>query len=153
MDLFEWKKLGYLIIMDYYSKFIEIAKLDRATAAAVIQHCKNIFLRHGIPEEVVMDNGSQFDSNALRRFSKEYQFHHVTTSLYYPRSNGEAERATKTVKVLLKKDDKPYLALLADRSTPLSNGYSPAELLMKQKLRMNVPSSREARKPHREEEQ
>ena len=71
MDLFAWKKLVYLIIVDYYSRFIEIAKLDRATAEAVLQRCKDIFSRHGIPEEVVTDNGSQFDSNAFRRFSKE----------------------------------------------------------------------------------
>ena len=68
MDLFEWQKLAYLIIMDYYSRFIEIAKLDRATADAVIQCCKSIFLKHGILKEVVTDNGSQFDSNAFRRF-------------------------------------------------------------------------------------
>ena len=79
MGLFEWQKLVYLIIVDYYSRLIEIAKLDIATADAVIQHCKNIFSRPGIPEEVVTDNGSHFDSNSFRRFSKEYQFHHITT--------------------------------------------------------------------------
>ena len=47
----------YLIIMDYYSRFIEIAQLD-GTAEAVILCCKNIFSRHGIPEEVVTNNGS-----------------------------------------------------------------------------------------------
>ena len=36
MDLFEWKKLNYLIIVNYYSTFIEIAQLDRTTAEAVI---------------------------------------------------------------------------------------------------------------------
>ena len=148
MDLFEWQKLAYFVIVDYYSRFIEIAKLDRATAEAVIQHCKNIFLRHGIPNEVVTNNGSQFDSNAFRMFSKEYQFRHITSSPYYLRSNGEAERGVKTVKALLKKDDEPYLALLAYRSTPLFNGYSPAKFLMNTKLRTNVPSSREAQKPH-----
>ena len=91
MGLFEWQKLVYSIIVDYYSRFIEIAKLERTTAEAVIQCCKNIFSRHGIPEEVVTDNGSQFDSNAFCRFSKEYQFCYVTGSPYYPRSNGAAE--------------------------------------------------------------
>ena len=90
MDLFKWQKLAYLIIVDYYSRFIVIAKLDR-TAEAVIQRCKNIFSRHGIPEEVVTNNGSQLDSNAFRRLSKEYQFHHISSSPYYLRSNGEAE--------------------------------------------------------------
>ena len=91
MDLFEWQKLVYLIMVDYYSRFIEIAQLDRTKAEVVIQHCKIIFSRHSIPEEVVMDNGLQFDSNAFRNFSKEYQFHHITSSQYYLRSNGEAE--------------------------------------------------------------
>ena len=50
MDLFECKKFAYLVIVDYYSRFIKIAKLDKATAEAVIQCCKNIFSRHGIPD-------------------------------------------------------------------------------------------------------
>ena len=32
-----------------------------------------------------------------------------------------------------------YMAMLAYRSTPLENGLSPAEMLMGQKLRTNVP--------------
>ena len=51
------------------------------------------------------------------------------------------------VKGLLKKGDAPYLALLVYRSTPPSNGYSPAELLMNRKIRTNSTSSRETRKP------
>ena len=147
MDLFEWKKATYLIIVDYYSRFIEVARLTRMTAEEVIRHCKSVFARHGIPERVITDNGPQFDSSAFRKFSKDYQFDHATSSPYYPRGNGEAERAVKTIKGLLKKEGDPYLALLAYRSTPLCNGYSPSELLMSRKLRTNVPSSRQARKP------
>ena len=124
---------------------MKIAKLDKTMADAVIQRCKIIFSRHGIPEEVVMNNVLQFDSNAFHRFSEEYQFRHITSSPYYPRSNEEVERGVKTAKALLKKGEKLYLVY---RSTPLPNGYSPAELLMKRKLRTNVPRSREARKPH-----
>ena len=35
MDLFECQKFAYLKIVDYYSRFIKIAKLDRATADAL----------------------------------------------------------------------------------------------------------------------
>ena len=45
---------------------------------------------------------------------------------------------------LLKKGDEPYVVFLVYRSTPLSNGYSLAKLLMNRNLRTNVPSSREA---------
>ena len=47
----------------------------------------------------------------------------------------------KTVKSLLNRDNKPYLALLVYRSASLSNGYLPAEHLMNRKLRMNVSHS------------
>ena len=103
MDLFKWKKHIYLIIVDYYSRFIEVGKLDNTSAGSVILRCKNIFARHGIPEQVVTDNGPQFDSNEFRKFAREYQFRHITNSPYYPRCNGEAERGVKTVKELLKK--------------------------------------------------
>ena len=141
MDLFEWKQVTYLTIVDYYSRYREVVKLDRMTAEGVILHCKSIFARHGILEVVIADNGSQFEANAFRRFSREFQFKHITSSPYYLRSNGEAERAVKTMKGLLKKEGNPYLALLAYRSTLLPNGYSPAELLMNRKLRTSIPSS------------
>ena len=49
----------------------------------VYRDSKNIFSRHGIPEEVVMDNGLQFDFNTFCRISKEYR---------------EAEQGVKTVR-------------------------------------------------------
>ena len=39
------------------------------------------------------------------------------------------KRAVKTVKSILEKAKDPYVSLLSYRSTPLANGYSPAELL------------------------
>ena len=40
---------------------------------------------------------------------------------------------------LLKKGDEPYLVLVAYKSTLLSNGYLPAELLKNRKLRAKCP--------------
>lgn len=40
-DLFEWQKSQYLLVVDYYSRFIEIAKLSSTTSANVINHLKN----------------------------------------------------------------------------------------------------------------
>ena len=44
------------------------------------------------------------------------------------------------MKNLLKKSTDPYIALLNYRTTPLQNGYSPAELMMSRKLRNCVPT-------------
>ena len=100
---------------------------------------KGIFGRHGIPECLMSDNGPQFSSHEFQQFSKEYKFERITSSPNYPQANGEAEQGVQTVKALLNKNDDPHLALLAYRSTPLANGYSPAENLMGRKLRTTVP--------------
>ena len=138
-DLFMWKNTTYLLLVDYYSRYIEISSLSSTTLKAVIQRMKTIFGRHGIPECLMSDNGPQFSSHEFQQFSKEYKFDHKTSSPNYPQANGEAERAVRTVKTLLNKNDDPHLALLAYCSTPLANGYSPAELLMGRKLRTTIP--------------
>ena len=56
MDLFVYNKSTYLLVVDYYSHYIGIVKLTKLNAAEVIIHCKSIFARHGIPEEVVSDH-------------------------------------------------------------------------------------------------
>ena len=71
----------------------------------------------------------------------------ITSSPYYTMGNGEAERAVKTIKSLLGKETDPYVALLSYRATPLQVGYSPAELLMSRRLRTNIPTIREFRRP------
>ena len=138
-DLFDWNKSTYLLIVDYYSRWIEISLLQSLTSESVIHHTKSIFARHGIPDEVISDNGPQYASQQYSSFAKEYGFVHKTSSPYHPQGNGEAERAVKTIKGHLKKDGDPYLALLAYRSTPLEIGYSPSEFIMGRKLKTTVP--------------
>ena len=147
MDIFEWEKCSYLLMVDYYSRFIEVTRLGGLSTEAVIGAVKGIFARHGVPEEVVSDNGPQFSSRTFQNFSREYGFEHITSSPLYPQSNWEAERAVRTVKSLWKKEKDPFLALLIYRATPLEIGYSPAELLMCRRLRTTLPMAQEQRVP------
>ena len=141
-DLFEWQKSQYLLVVDYYSRFIEIAKLSSTTSTNVISHLKSIFSQHGIPETVMSDNGPQYSSEQFAEFANQYEFSHITSSPKYPQSNGAAERAVRTIQDILKRSKMQngdmYMAMLAYRSTPLENDLSPAELLMDRKLRTTV---------------
>ena len=65
-DIFEWKKSSYLLAIDYYSRYIEVAKLTSTTSKAVVQHLKSIFSHHGIPKTVISDNGPQFSSSCFQ---------------------------------------------------------------------------------------
>jgi transposase InsO family protein len=100
-DLFEWNNKPYLLVVDYYSRFVEIAKLSGSTATEVITHTKSIFAQHGIQEVVVSDNSPQYSSAAYTQFVREYGFSHMMSSPLYPQGNGEAEKAVRTVKDLL----------------------------------------------------
>ena len=56
-DLFLWNDVNYIVVVDYYSRYWEIASLRSTTSTAVIEKLKQIFSRHGIPETVKSDNG------------------------------------------------------------------------------------------------
>uniref|UniRef100_A0A8C5G7Q6 Integrase catalytic domain-containing protein n=1 Tax=Gouania willdenowi TaxID=441366 RepID=A0A8C5G7Q6_GOUWI len=146
-DLFTLKDKSYLLLIDYFSRFVEIAQLSPTRSVNVIVHLKSMFACHWIPETLITDNGPQFSCQEMEQFAKEYCFEHVTSSPRYPQSNGEAERAVRTVKELLKKASHPYRALLAYRTTALANGYSPAQLLMGRRLRTTLPMLPEAMQP------
>ncbi|UYV69327.1 K02A2.6-like, partial [Cordylochernes scorpioides] len=148
MDLFKFENKWYLVVIDYYSRFPEMIQLDRLTASVVVRSCKSIFARHGIPETVVSDNGTQFGAaREFADFARQYGFTHVTSSPRFPQSNGMAEAGVKIAKLILKKNQDPSLGLLEYRSTPLENGYSPAELLMGRKLRTTLPIAPENLNP------
>ena len=138
-DLFEWSGEHYLLIVDYYSRWIEIFHLTSLTSRTVINSFKAIFARLGIPESVFSDEGTQYTSTEFQKFSQYWGFQHNTSSPRHPSGNGEAERAVQTVKNLLKKEQDPFLALLNYRNTPLASGKSPAELMLGRKLRTRIP--------------
>ena len=139
-DLLEFKGKQYLLVVDYYSHYLEVIQLIATTSSSVISSMKSIFSRHGIPRTVVSDNGPQYNSAETKDFASSYGFNHATSSPHYCQSNGLAERTVKTVKGLLEQTTDPYLALLTYRATPFPwCGLSPAELLMGQRLKTDVP--------------
>ncbi|XP_044168232.1 uncharacterized protein K02A2.6-like [Acropora millepora] len=135
-DLFQMRGMDYLIVIDYYSRYVEVAAMTKTTKSSeVIRALMSIFARHGIPEQVRSDNSPQYDSAEFSHFAKQWGFKHVTSSPRFPQSNGEVERGVRTVKTLLQKAEDPAKGLLAYRSTPLACKFSPAQLLMWRKLR------------------
>ena len=82
--LFEFNCAHYLLSVDYYSKWIEIAnglaqwieiaKLSNINSNNVIWHLKSQFARYGIPDELISDNGPQYSSLAFKEFSNNYGF-------------------------------------------------------------------------------
>ena len=139
VDLFELHGKVYIVIVDYYSRWVEYRKLTSLTSEHTIEVLKEVFATRGIPDLILTDNGPQFSAESFAQFAKSYGFTHTTSSPRFPQANGEAERAVRVLKEILRKNEDPHLALLAQRTTPLLNGLSPSQLLMGRRLRTRLP--------------
>ena len=145
-DLFTEEGSHYLITVDYCTNFWEVDYLGTDTSSrAVINKLRAHFARHGIPRELITDNGPQFSSGEFSGFARSWNFAHVTTSPYYPQANGQAERAVKTAKGLMKKaraaGEDAWLAILEYRNTPSqTDRRSPAQRLFGHDTQSGVPT-------------
>jgi len=130
IDLFEKDGKDFLVVVDYYSRFLTVHELTIDTSShTIVKVLEELFCTLGIPNTVVSDNGPQFISEKFKKFIDRWDIAHVTSSPRYPQSNGEAERAVQTAKSLMSKNLNYQAALCAYRDTPVSGKYSPAQLM------------------------
>ena len=145
-DLFSLHSKSYIVLVDYYSNFLEVSELPDTSACSVIQFLKEQFSRQGISYCLVTDNGSQIVSREFIQIATDWEFKHVNSSPHYPKSNGKAESAVKVAKNLFKKGIKdsrdPWLALLDYRNTPTEGmRSSPAQRLLSRGTRTLLPTA------------
>ena len=144
-DLFEYEGRNYLVLVDYFSNFIEVVPLYNDTKSeTVIKHIKMNIARYGIMETLISDNGPQYTSSQFAKFTESYGINHVTSSPTYPQSNGLAEKAVQTVKNLMAKcnanGDDIYLGLLDLRNTPRDDVTgSPMQRLQGRRAQTRLP--------------
>lgn len=74
----------YLLVVNYASRYVEIAQLTPTRSTDVIVHLRSIFTRRGIPEMLVTDNGPQFSGTAFAVLVELYVFRHFISSPRFP---------------------------------------------------------------------
>ena len=92
----------YLVVVNAKSKWIEALLMSPTTTAATVRALRYLFSVHGLPEEIVLDNGPQFVAQEMKDFLKLNGIRQCLSSPYHPASNGEAKRAVKTFKDAMK---------------------------------------------------
>eukprot|EP00731_Ephydatia_muelleri_P007324 Em0003g1572a len=129
----------WLVVIDAFSKWLEIKPMQVSTAAVTIKALREIFCRFGLPRVIVSDNGPQFIASEFKDFCTANNITHIRATPYHPKTNGLAERAVRTFKerfsaAKMHRDDLDLTLqrfLLSYRNTPhKSTGRSPAELLL-----------------------
>ena len=93
----------FLIVIDAYSKWIEVYLTSSTSTTATIEKLRQAFANHGLPEMVVSENGSGFASEELADFMARNEILHVKTAPRHPSSNGLVESSVHIFKEGMKK--------------------------------------------------
>lgn len=131
-----------LIIVDRLTKEVELQvtnTLEAQELAAIF--IRNIVARHGWPESIVSDRGSQFTSSFWAEICRQAGTERHLSTAYHPQSDGQSERTVQEVKSYLRKtiqspegkgmdwqDLIPYCQLALNNRPHSTLGISPFEL-------------------------
>ncbi|XP_063363538.1 uncharacterized protein LOC134652296 [Cydia amplana] len=133
----------WLIVIDAYTKWLEVVPMNVTTTRATVQRLKNIFATFGTPRYIVSDNGPQFTSEDFNHFCQVSGITHIKTTPYHPKTNGLAERAVRTFKERMLASDRSLdlherlnSFLRGYRNTPRrSTDRSPYEMMFGRSIR------------------
>ena len=100
---FEKNKSTFLLVVDAYSKWLEVIPMTSTTSLKTIEVLHSLFALYGLPKEVVLDNGPQLASEEFAQFMKQNGIKFTCVPPYHPASNGAAKRSVRTTKAVLAK--------------------------------------------------
>jgi len=127
-----------LNMQDRFTKWVEMRPLRRATAPAVTTAITEaIILRHGCPDVILSDNGTQLKSRQLEHRLAAYGIRHEFAPIHAPHCN-PVERTNRTLKTMIAQyvgrnhrswdEHLPELQFAYNSARHEATGYSPAYL-------------------------
>ncbi|VFR03421.1 unnamed protein product, partial [Cuscuta campestris] len=95
----------YLVVaIDYFTKWVEAAPVPTITAEQMTKFVsKQILCRFGVPQQIITDNGTQFEAGGFNEFLQSWGIKHSYAAVGYPQTNGQVENTNRTIMDGLKK--------------------------------------------------
>ena len=92
-----------LVATEYVTKWVEAEALPRAIEDTLIQFILQIFVRYGLPREIITDEGPKFVGHKISATLKNHHIMHRITSPYHSQENGQVKSTNKVIKAILRK--------------------------------------------------
>ncbi|XP_055644734.1 uncharacterized protein K02A2.6-like [Toxorhynchites rutilus septentrionalis] len=138
------------VVVDYYSRFIEVCKITQTTARETILQLSRIFTRYGVPLTLRADNAPQLNTvcEEIKVFCEDMGIKLINTIPYWPQQNGKVERQNRSILKRLTnaqelgQDWRRVLDqyILSYHSTPHpTTGRSPFDLMFGRRVRNKLP--------------
>ncbi|GKV52282.1 hypothetical protein SLEP1_g58870 [Rubroshorea leprosula] len=87
-----------VVAVDYFTKWVEAKPLSCLTSRRIEDFLfTSVICRHGIPNQIIADNGPQFNCTSFKDFCSSYGIKLVFTSVYHPEANGMVESVNKAI--------------------------------------------------------
>ena len=93
----------FLVIVDSYTKWVEVFEMPNTDSNATTCKLREVFSRFGLPDCLVSDNGPQFTSALFSEFCAKNGIKHLTSAPFHPQGNGQAENSVKSFKTSFSK--------------------------------------------------
>jgi hypothetical protein len=153
------------VAVEYFTKWIEARAVSTVTSKTAQKFFwQNIVCRFGVPSELTVDNGKQFDSQDFRDFCFFIGTKPVFASVYHPQSNSVVERANGKIFSAIKKrllDDKkgkwadqlPEVVWALNTTESQATGFTPfrllygSEVMTPQELKHGSPPNKQISRP------
>jgi IS30 family transposase len=88
----------FVVAVEYFSKWIEAKPLAMITSATIQKFFwQNIICHFGVPKDITVDNGTQFDAATFKTFCDQIGTKIHFASMRHPESNGLVERANRII--------------------------------------------------------
>jgi hypothetical protein len=92
------QKQYIIVAIDYLTKWIEARPIPAKEAQQITKFLlEEIITRHGVPKELISDNGLEFANQQMIDFCTKYGIKQLFASPYHPQTNGLVERINKTL--------------------------------------------------------
>lgn len=139
-----------LVVIDYYSRYMEVVEMTSITAADTVAELAIIFSRYGLPVTLRVDNGPQLSNKCeeFRSFCDSNGIQLVNTIPLWSAMNGEVERQNRSLLKRLRiaqelgkdwRDEMRRYLLTYHSTNHTTTGKSPGELMFGRKIRNKLP--------------
>jgi transposase InsO family protein len=79
------------VVIDKFTKWPEATPVVKINKQSTVKFIKSIICRFGVPNRIIIDNGSQFTSGAFQGFCEDLGIQVCYASVAHPESNGYVE--------------------------------------------------------------
>jgi hypothetical protein len=86
-----------LVAVDKFTKWVEAAPVTTQDSTTAINFIKSIVFRFGVPQSIIIDNGTNFTSKEFKNYCESMGIKLKFASVAHPKANEQVEKANSLI--------------------------------------------------------